>query len=245
MSFPMKKRNFLTPAKRNSLTEQVTAKLRRAILGGRMKAGQRIVEEELASIMKTSRGPVRDALMVLEREGLIVREQHRGAMVVSLSTEDVEEVCSLRAALENFAFRCAIQRAAEKDLIAMEKTVDDLSHCLKKDFSMEKALDLDLQFHEQLVSLSGNRRLLSYWRELKSQIWFLMFSLNVSGFPKDADLSHRQIIEQIRRRNLKKGYALLKEHLENGYVDLVSTYMQRRRKPASGKRGAGLKADAE
>jgi len=240
----MKKRNFLTPAKRNSLTGQVTDKLRRAILAGRINPGQRIVEEEIASIMKTSRGPVRDALTALEHEGLIVREPNRGAMVVKLSAEDVEEVCSLRAALENLAFKCAVQRAAEKDLAAMERTVDDLSHCLKKNFSMEKALDLDLQFHEQLVLLSGNRRLLSYWRELKSQIWFLMFSLNVSGFPKDAHVSHRQIVQQIRRKNLKKGYDLLKEHLENGYVNLVSTCRQQKRKPASGKRGAGLKADA-
>ena len=238
----MKKNKALTPAIRNSLTEQVTDKLRRAILGGRIKAGQRIVEEELASTMRTSRGPVRDALMVLEHEGLVIRERNRGAMVVSLSAEDVEEVWSLRIAVENLAFKYAIQRAAKKDLIAMERTVNDLSRCLKESFSMEKAVDLDLQFHEQLVSLSGNRRLLAYWRGLKSQIWFLMFSLNVSGFPQATEVSHRKIIEQIRRKNLAAGYALLKEHLENGYVNLVTTYRsQRKKKPES---GAGVVARA-
>ena len=146
----------------------------------------------------------------------------------------------------------------ETALVELERAVYDLGlrgfkfHSLIQGFHLndpilvyplvEKAVDLDLQFHEQLVSLSGNRRLLAYWRGLKSQIWFLMFSLNVSGFPQATEVSHRKIIEQIRRKNLAAGYALLKEHLENGYVNLVTTYRsQRKKKPES---GAGVVARA-
>jgi DNA-binding GntR family transcriptional regulator len=114
----MKNKKPIAPVKRNSLTEQVTIKLRQAILDGRIKAGERIIEEDIAAMMKTSRGPVRDSLIELEHEGLVIRERNRGAMVVSLSAEDVEEVWALRVSLERLALRFVMERAGEEDLAA-------------------------------------------------------------------------------------------------------------------------------
>ena len=223
----MSENRGLTPVKRSSLTDQVTENLRRAILDGTIKAGQRIIEEEIAASMQTSRGPVRDALIQLEHEGLIFRERHRGAMVVRLSAEDVEEVWNLRVALENLALRYAIDRASDTDVAALERIVEELSACLKTDFSLAKAVDLDLKFHEELLNISRQKRLIAFWQTLKPQIWFLIFSRNVfdeAGFPRDTDVWHTEMIDVIRRRDLEAGARHLKTHLESSYADLLATY---------------------
>jgi len=171
----MKNKKPIAPVKRNSLTEQVTMKLRQAILDGRIKAGERIIEEDVAAMMKTSRGPVRDSLIELEHEGLVIRERNRGAMVVSLSAEDVEEVWALRVSLERLALKFVMERADEEDLTELQELVQEISTGVKQDLPVDKFIDLDLKFHEQLVNASGLKRLIAIWQSLKSQIWFLIF----------------------------------------------------------------------
>ncbi len=232
----MKNKKTIAPVKRNSLTEQVTMKLRQAILDGRIKAGERIIEEDIAAMMKTSRGPVRDALIELEHEGLVIRERNRGAMVISLSIEDVEEVWALRVALEGLALRYVMERASEEDLDALQEIVQELSAGVKEDFSLAKAVDLDLKFHEQLVITSGLKRLIAYWQGLKSQIWFLIFSRNIdeiATLPKRTDLSHRVLIDAIRAKDYDKAKQVLKRHMESGYMNFVKTYQDRIKKATS------------
>jgi len=171
----MKNKKPIAPVKRNSLTEQVTMKLRQAILDGRIKAGERIIEEDVAAMMKTSRGPVRDSLIELEHEGLVIRERNRGAMVVSLSAEDVEEVWALRVSLERLALKFVMERASEEELAKLQDLVQEISAGVKQDSPVDKFIDLDLKFHEQLVNASGLKRLIAIWQSLKSQIWFLIF----------------------------------------------------------------------
>lgn len=225
----MKKAKTIAPVKRNSLTDQVTQKLRQAILDGRIKAGERIIEEEVAAMMRTSRGPVRDSLIELEHEGLVIRERNRGAMVVRLSAEDVEEVMSLRIALEGLALRYAMERGTETDWARLQEIVREISAELREDSSLEKGVDLDLKFHEELVTISRHKRLISYWQGLKSQIWFLIFSVGVadtSAFPKRSDASHRQLLDAIRAKDYDKAAQVLRKHTEGAYVELAKTYRQ-------------------
>jgi DNA-binding GntR family transcriptional regulator len=225
----MKKTKSLAPVKRNSLTEQVTIKLRQAILDGRIKTGERIIEEDIAAMMKTSRGPVRDALIELEHEGLVIRERNRGAMVVRLSAEDVEEVMSLRIALENLALRYAMERATEEDWERMQEIVREITAGIREECSLEKGVDLDLKFHEELVAMSRHRRLISYWQGLRSQIWFLIFSVGIkdtSAFSKRSDVAHRQLLEAMRAKDYDKAALVLKRHTEGAYLELARTYRE-------------------
>src|SRR5574341_1487362 len=82
-----------------TLGDHVIQQLRQAILTGQLKPGQRIVEREIAEAMQTSRGPVRDALKLLENERLVVRYPHKGTFVAWLSLRDAEEIYSLREAI--------------------------------------------------------------------------------------------------------------------------------------------------
>src|SRR5262249_37542282 len=101
----------LRPATRQTLGENVADSLREAIFRGLFKPGQRLAEAPIASTLKVSRAPVREALASLEQEGLVSRTTNRGTTVISLSRKDVEEICSLRLPLEILAVRQAIEKA--------------------------------------------------------------------------------------------------------------------------------------
>ena len=103
-------RSALTPPRRKLLGDDVADRLREAILHGELSAGQRLREEELAERLQVSRGPVRDAFVSLEREGLIRSSRHRGVTVVELNLRDLHEIYTLRSALEPLAISLAARR---------------------------------------------------------------------------------------------------------------------------------------
>ncbi len=217
----------LTPVARSSLALEVTKKLRREILVGHIKPGERILEQEISAIMKTSRGPVRDALVRLEHEGLVVREPNHSAMVACMTIDDVEEVCSLRQALEQLALRYSIERSQEReDFGKMEEANEALHRCLQSRFSLQEAVDLDLQFHEELVKTARHNRVLSMWRSIKPQIWFLIFSRNAyekRNF-EEAVVTHRQIMDAVKAKDLARGQQLVQEHLNIAYAKLIAIF---------------------
>lgn len=222
---------MLMPVKKTSLSDMVTDNVRQAILDGTFKPGQRIIEEELASSLQTSRQPVRDALLQLEQEGLVVREKSRGATVVTMSAADIEEVCSFRMSLETLAFRFAVQRASDQDVVELADQLATLSKCLQRsDFSLEEAVELDLKFHEKLLLISGHRRIISAWQSLKSQIWFLIFSLNAyrqGGYPSSSDAWHQRLLDALRRKDVAGGTKHLEQHLDEAYWTLKEAHRAR------------------
>jgi DNA-binding GntR family transcriptional regulator len=211
---------------RSSLALEVARKLRREILIGNLKPGERILEHKVSALMRTSRGPVRDALLRLEHEGLVVREPNRSAVVASMTMDDVEEVCSLRLTLEMLALGYAMDRAQEDDLSRMLAAVALLNDCLAGTFTYQQAVDVDLQFHEELVKSAHHGRVLAMWLSIKPQIWFLIFSRNVyerANF-EEAVRSHEELTGLIRRRQPEAGRANLKEHLDIATTALSAIY---------------------
>jgi len=217
---------LLTPVARSSLALEVAKKLRREILTGNIRPGERILEQEISAIMKTSRGPVRDALIRLEHEGLVIREPNRSAVVASMTVDDVEEVCSLRVSLEMLALRYAMERTQEEDFARLHRVGQLLRDCLNNDYSLQKAVDCDLQFHEEFVKSARHNRVLTMWQSIKPQIWFLIFSRNAFALEnfEEAVRSHAELVEQIRRRDNEGGRANLQRHLDVAYATLISLY---------------------
>jgi len=219
---------LLTPVPRSSLALEVAKKLRREILAGNIRPGERILEQEISAVMQTSRGPVRDALIRLEHEGLVVREPNRSAVVASMTVEDVEEVCSLRLSLETLALRYAMERTDEEDFASLHRANEALRESLATEFSLQRAVDHDLQFHEELVKSARHKRVLSMWQSIKPQIWFLIFSRNAHALENFTEgvRSHAELVEQIRRRDRQGGKANLTRHLEIAYAALRSNYQK-------------------
>ncbi|NIP43165.1 MAG: GntR family transcriptional regulator, partial [Aliifodinibius sp.] len=162
--------NWLGAAPQRTLSDYAANKLREAILLDIIKPGQRLIEQELAESMETSRGPVRDALKILETEGLVTREPHRGAFVTELKQEDVIEIYTLREVLERLALRYAIRNATDEQIDELAKIVEEMENLAQQDYDQIEATDLDMKFHYTLCKISGHQRVLNAWVSLSSQI---------------------------------------------------------------------------
>lgn len=219
---------MLTAIERNSLAVEVAHRLQMEILAGSIKPGQKLLEQELSIMMKTSRGPVRDALIILEHEGLVIREYNRSATVVRMTASDVEEVSSLRLCLEQLALKYAIEKASGEDIERLEELVRSLRMSLKKNFTATEAVDLDLQFHEEFVKSSKHNRLLLMWQSIKTQIRFLILTrnaFNIHEFERAAD-NHEDLLDAIRNKNIEKGMKVLQVHDDRSYARLIASYAE-------------------
>lgn len=202
----------LPPAARQTLGESVAATLRQAIFSGHIKPGNRIAQAQVAGELGVSQAPVRDALAVLEREGLVERSSNSGAVVTTLSADDIEEICSLRVALEALALSLAIRKITAADLVNLEDNI----RTTEKARTPADAAALDLQFHELLIRLANHRRLLSCWQTLQAQLKLGLVQQGMTNpdFPRQVASEHRKLLEQIQAKNERHALALLEDQLE-------------------------------
>jgi len=139
-------------ASRRVLSDVVTDDLRQAIVDHELEPGRRISEDELAAQMGVSRGPIREALARLEREGLITLERHRGARVASWSEQDIDEIYSMRSVLEGLAIEWACKNATVADLAAMDEVLIRYSKLTDKQRTPKEVSKIDLEFHSALFA---------------------------------------------------------------------------------------------
>lgn len=208
---------LLTAPLQRTLSDYIADQLRQAILADQFKPNQRMVEQEIAESMQTSRGPVRDALKILENEGLVVRQPHRGAFVAELNTEDFIEIYTLREALESLALRYAIKRATANQIEALEELVREMIQISGQNpINQIEATDVDLKFHHTLCEMSGHRRVLSTWESLSGQIRIVVLKHRLfhPDDLRERSISwHERIVEAIRERNTEKALDELHVHM--------------------------------
>jgi DNA-binding GntR family transcriptional regulator len=148
-----------------SMRESVVEALRKALYDGRFQAGQPLSEPSLAAEMGISRGPVREALLVLVQEGLVVHSPNRGFSVVEFTANDLREISEVRVPLEATALRMAKKRVSQKDL----DTLEALKHKLVETHAQRQILvcgQADMQFHSLIWERTGNSRLALTLRHL-------------------------------------------------------------------------------
>lgn len=186
--------------------------LRDAISSGRLSPGARLIEQDLSEELGVSRAPVREALRQLMGEGLVMIETHQGTSVVSVTTEDLNEICRLRAALEPVAIERLIEIGDPDHLRILRGVVAEIREAIP---SRDAVLlsHLDMRFHETLCELSGYPRLLSAWRSLgiQARSYFAV----AQYFFDDASLAgnHDRLIEVIERGDVAAARAELQEHI--------------------------------
>ena len=213
----------LTPAVKRSLADDVVERLRAAILHGSFKPGESLREEQLAAMLDVSRGPVREALVHLEREGLVIVRRHRGATVAQLSRSDLEEVYSLRLALERLAMQRAVQFATEQDFAAMEVVLEEFDAALSRGPSEKEVAELDIRFHDLIYQAARHQRLYDCWANLRSQIYIFLLSRNVANpdFREITVKSHADLLDALRTRDEARVTVVIEEHLRGAYDRVV------------------------
>jgi DNA-binding GntR family transcriptional regulator len=194
--------------------------------------------------MGVSRGPIREALLRLEREGLLVIRRNRGAIVAQLAREDLEEVYTLRVVLERLAIERAVQFGDESTFARLQVVVDEIRAVLARGITEQEGADLDVRFHDLIYQAADHRRLAETWANLRPQIHVMLLSRNVAhaDFHDYVVTSHQAILDAMRARDAGLAVSLIEEHLRGGYERVLAAYEQRSPDGATktGRRGGGL-----
>lgn len=190
----------MTEITHRQLWEVVADQLRDEILEGRIPAGTRLVETELAERFSVSRGPVRDALAELARVGLAEDLPRRGTFVSSLTDRDLSEVYVIRRGIEQVAVELAIARATRQDVVELMRILEHVESIYERG-DLAAAWEADMAFHREYCRLSGNGRLLELFDQLASQTVLLMRT-SLAGHAPVASTPpvdyHRKIANAIR-----------------------------------------------
>jgi len=217
---------FVLPPK-HTLTEEVTEQLRNAIFRGHFRPGQRLSEEQLARTLGVSRGPIREALVRLEREGLIASQANRRMTVARLSRKDLEEVYTIRLALERLAVQYAVHYAQEDDFAALEANTQLLEEAVARGITEQEAATLDIGFHDLIYRASRHQHVLDAWLNIRSQVYLFLLSRNLANPDfRDRVISrgHRDFLAALRQRDEPRAVRSIEEHLRAGYAYIYENY---------------------
>jgi DNA-binding GntR family transcriptional regulator len=217
-------------ATRRVLADEVTDDLRDAIVSHELEPGRKLTEDELAAQLGVSRGPVREALMRLEREGLVVIERHRGATIASWNRQDIEEIYSLRGALEELALEWACKNATSADIAEMEDILKEYSALSDKQRTPKEVSRIDLDFHSALFRAAHHERLNRSWEILRSQIhtflnytWSQDDSVNKKFLPHWSP-DHKKLLDIIKDKKVEEARDVIHKHVARGLERVVTHF---------------------
>lgn len=231
--------SVLTLPENQSLAVSIAGRLREAILAGYFGPGEQLREEPLARSMGVSRGPVREALLRLEREGLVVVRRNRGAFVAQLSAQDLEEVYTFRLAIERLAVQRVVRVGTDEHLDQLQAVVDSMAAADPHGINEQDAADLDLKFHDLVYAASNHRRLSESWANLRPQVHILLLNRNVArvDFRQYLVTGHQAIVDSLRDRDEARAVETIEDHLRGSYERVVAGYDARTEQAADGHRG--------
>jgi len=187
--------------------------IKEAIQSGKLKPGDRIVEAELAREMGISRFPIREAISSLEKEGILVTLPFRGTYVTQLDEKDLEEVYTLRGALEELAIRILMESIDTKKIRKLESILAAMEQATHKG-KVGRLIFGDMQFHQAICELSGHQRLLEIWLTLKDQLGsFIAVEEHTYGGPDQLLKTHYPLMQAIKKGDSSLAERRIREHL--------------------------------
>ena len=213
------------PSLKMSLANRVADYLRDSIYRGKIAPGEQLREVPLSKTLGISRGPIRDALSRLEREGLVTIPRNGRTIVARLTREDFDEVYSLRLGLERVAVQYAIRNATPSDMDEMQRVVNVMVQRVTEGINEKDAADLDLQFHDVVYQASHHKRLQSVWADLRPQIYIFLLSRNVADSDFRIQMErHQEIVDVIRAKDVEPAMKVIETHLQVAYTRIIRTY---------------------
>ena len=188
--------------------------LKHAIITGDIPAGERIVETEYASRLHISRTPLREAQRKLEKDGLVEYEMRRGVIVHAFTIADVEEIYTIRNAMEMLTLPAIIERATPEDLASLRVKLRDMDTLIDLG-DVETLSPLTRSFHAQLTSLCHQNRIL---RVIEGQDEFItrFSAMAIRKEPnlKEAHKEHYRLVELVEQKDLEGFRELMQHHIE-------------------------------
>ena len=199
---------------RTSLTSAVADRLREMIICGQIQEGEQLRQDAIATDLEVSRIPVREALRQLEAEGLIKIIAHRGAVVSSLSSDQIEELFDMRAVLECHVLALSIPHLTESDFKEAEAILEIYEKTLGKEGDVGSWGRLNSQFHTTLYSRANRPHFMSIIRQINNNgDRYTRLQLYLTGGIERAKKEHRMLVELCRNRDVKGACELLEQHI--------------------------------
>lgn len=198
------------------LRDVVFHTLRDAILHGDLKPGERLMEIKLANRLGVSRTPIREAIRMLELEGLVIMLPRKGAQVAQITEKDLKDVLEVRMGLEELAVKFACERITDDQLEAMKAAADRFAQTVK-DTSEDDITHLavaDVDFHDLIYKATDNQRLIQLINNLREQ----MYRYRIE-YLKDVDVrsslieEHDAIYQALKNRDFDAACKATVEHI--------------------------------
>ena len=200
------------------LRDVVFNTLREAILKGELKPGERLMELQLAAKLGVSRTPIREAIRMLEQEGLAVTIPRKGAEVAKMTEKDMEDVLQIREALDELAAKIACEQISEEQLEKLAATMHEFEESTKTN-NVKKIAEADVKFHDIIYQSTGNQKLVNMLNNLREQMYryrveYLKDENNYPTLMKE----HKDIVEGLVRKNKTQVTETMHQHVKNQAV---------------------------
>lgn len=199
-----------------SLNDLVYENLKEGILGGRLVAGRMYSELELARQLGISRTPVREALLRLAAENLIVFHPRKGMSINFFSKEDIENLFELREAIEEKAVNKITGNLGKDQIRELREILKEQEACLGEAFDERLFLEADKRFHLFLIEASGNRFMVQTYNSIRDYITIpAREALSKKGRAFEVIQEHRAIFKALSDGDVQKVRETVKKHLVN------------------------------
>lgn len=197
------------------LRDVVFNTLREAILKGELKPGERLMELQLAAKLGVSRTPIREAIRMLEQEGLAVTIPRKGAEVAKMTEKDMQDVLQIREALDELAANIACEQITKEQLEELIDAMHEFEESTQTG-SIRRIAEVDVKFHDIIYQSTGNPKLVSMLNNLREQMYryrveYLKDAKNYPTLLKE----HQEMVEGLRTKNKEKVTKVMQQHVKN------------------------------
>ena len=208
-------------AAKQPLSDTICDALKKDILDGVLKPGQRLMEIQYARKLGVSRTPFREAVRRLEIEGLVTVLPRRGAHVSNLSRRDISNVLDIRSALDMLAAGLFVMHKTDGDIVCL-KQIESAFETAANENDIQGQILNDVKFHEYIYSKTGNEKLISLYAGFKDQLYrYRALYLKEENYTSLIAKEHNQLIEAFETDNLKKSKQISEKHIANQKKNLT------------------------
>lgn len=197
------------------LRDVVFNTLREAILKGDLKPGERLMELQLAAKLGVSRTPIREAIRMLEQEGLAITIPRKGAEVARMTEKDMEDVLQIRKALDELAVQAACDKMTEQQIADLTLSVKNFENSIHAG-DLKKIIEYDVEFHDIIYDATDNPKLVTILNNLREQIYryrveYLKEKENYPMLIRE----HEEILEALKQKDKTGVVNVMRKHIHN------------------------------
>ena len=208
------------------LRDVVFNTLRQAILRGELKPGERLMEIQLANKLGVSRTPIREAILKLELEGLVLMIPRKGAEVADITEKSLRDVLEVRKALEELAVQLTCDKITKEQIRELEQAAEQFKKTLKSNDITEIA-EADVRFHDIIYLATDNQKLILLLNNLREQMYrYRIEYLKRADKYSQLLAEHEEIIRHIEKKQKKEAAEIVCKHIDNqvaAVMDLIRT----------------------